>query len=45
MVKKRIQGHLVETRTLVNKGASSDTFAKHFASYFGKYDEKGKKDK
>ena len=25
-IKKRIQGHLVETRSLINKEASSDTF-------------------
>ena len=40
---------MAETRSLVNKGATSDTFAKHFASHFdngnGKDGEKGKRKK
>ena len=40
---------MVETRSLVNKGTTSDTFAKHFASHFdngnGKDGEKGKRKK
>ena len=38
-VKKRMQGHYVETRSLVNDGRTSDTFAKHFASHFSQMKE------
>ena len=34
--------HYPEARNLVNKGVSSDSFAKHFASHFEKNDNKKK---
>ena len=44
-VKKRMQGHLVETRSLINNGTTSDTFAKHFASHFGEKSKGGRRKK
>ena len=33
-VKKRMHGHWAETRSLINNGATADSFARHFASHF-----------
>ena len=33
-------GHFVDTRSLINNGIVSDTFAKHFASHFKTNEEK-----
>ena len=43
-LKKRMNQHFIETRALVNKNETSDSFAKHFASHFPKDERIATKD-